>query len=90
MTAAAACVKKKPVVTVDWTASPSGSVTAYVVTRAKPPAAPVVVATLPASTTSWDDSSVALNTLYAYGVTASYLNWTSATPTASVTTAKKC
>jgi hypothetical protein len=77
-------------VLVSWTASPSVFVTGYVVTRATSPGAPVTLATLPAGTTSYADSTVTGSTTYTYDVTATYQGWTSAAVSGSVTTARRC
>ena len=76
---------------VSWTASPTSGVTGYQVTRAVNGAAPVVIATLGATATSYDDTTVAGSTTYVYGVAATLRAWTSTTATATaVTTPRKC
>ena len=81
---------KKGFVTVSWTASTSGASTGYSLTRATGTGAPVTIATLTATTTSYDDPTVTGSSTYTYAVVATYLNWTSAPAAATVTMPKHC
>lgn len=77
-------------VTVAWTPSPSAFTGGYVVSRATGSGAPVQLATLPATATSYVDTTVTGSTTYTYTVTATYDSWTAAASAAPVTTAKRC
>lgn len=90
LTATAVCVAKKPQVVVSWNASPSAFASDYTVFRTLAPAPAVTLGSQPASDLTYTDTAVQLNKTYTYGVRASYLGWVSTTPTATVTTAKKC
>jgi hypothetical protein len=82
---------KKGDVLVQWSSSPSAFTTGYTVTRAVNGGTPVAIATVAASVTSYDDTTVAGSTTYGYAVVATYRNWTSTPASApAVTTAKRC
>jgi mannan endo-1,4-beta-mannosidase len=83
--------KKKGDALVSWTASTSGGITGYEVTRSANGAAPIVIATVGATTTSYDDTTVTGSTTYVYGVATTLQAWTSGTTAAAaVTTARRC
>lgn len=91
LTAVANCPNtKKGDVLVQWSASASAFVTGYTVLRSVSGGTAATVATLPAATTSYDDTTVAGLTTYGYTVLATYRNWSSAPVVASATTAKHC
>jgi fibronectin type 3 domain-containing protein len=78
-------------VLVSWTSSTSAGVTGYQVTRSTNGATPVVIATVGATATSFDDTTVTGSTTYVYGVASTLQAWTSsATSAPAVTTARKC
>jgi hypothetical protein len=87
--ASATCPNKaRGFVLVSWTASTSSFVMGYTVTRAGGAAfAPVQ---LPASATSYTDTTVSGATTYTYTVTATYQSWTAGATAAPVTTGAKC
>ena len=83
--------KKTGDVLVSWPASTTAGVTGYTVTRSTNGAAPVVIATVAATATSYDDTAVTGNTTYVYAVASTVQAWTSSTTAApAVTTARKC
>jgi hypothetical protein len=89
LTAVSSCAGKKVTATVSWDPSASGFVTGYTLTRPTPAPPPAAV-NLPASTTSYVDSTVKPNTSYTYDVIATYGSWSSVVATASLKTAGKC
>lgn len=80
---------RKGDVLVRWTASTSTYVTGYTVSRSANGVSSTL-ASLPATATSYDDTTVAGATTYTYSIVASYQAWTSAAATVSATTAKRC
>jgi endoglucanase len=82
---------KKGDILVSWTPSGSSFATGYTVRRTTNGGTPSIVATVAATTTSYDDTTVAGATTYTYSVVATYLSWTSATASAApATTARRC
>ena len=89
LTAVSSCAGKKVTATVDWNPSASSFVTGYTLTRPSPAPPPAAV-NVPATTTSYVDSTVKPNTSYTYNVVATYGGWSSVVATASLKTAGKC
>ena len=82
---------KKGDVLVQWAPSSSAFATGYTVLRAVNGGGPATLATLPATASTYDDTTIASTTSYVYDVVATYQRWTSnATASPSVTTAKHC
>lgn len=82
---------RKGHVLVSWTASTSAGITGYAVTRSTNGAAPVVIATVAATATSYNDTTVTGSTTYVYAVASTVQGWTSSTTAApAVTTPRKC
>ena len=82
---------KKGDVLVQWAPSSSAFVSGYTVLRAVNGGAPVTLTSLPATASTYDDTTIASATSYVYDVVATYQNWTSnAAASPSATTAKHC
>lgn len=82
---------KKGDILVSWAATTSSFATGYTVSRASNGGPPTVIATVAATTTSYDDVTVVGATTYTYSVVATYQSWTSvSTNAAPATTARHC